>query len=294
MDAPIMQVSEHVHALRIPFALEIGPGKKLERFVYAYLIYGQQICLIDCGVATSQATILDYVQQSGRKAEELRLAVITHPHPDHIGGLRELTQAVGCKVAAHTDAVAWIENVDCQFQQRPVPGFHQLVGGSANVDLRLNDGDSLVLGNSQRLRVIPTPGHSRGHIALFYAEDGVLFSGDSIPLPGSLPIYEDVLASIESLRRLKAVEGVKVLLSSWDQPRSAEIPAAIDDGMAYLQRIHACVLDGKAATPSGNATDIARRVLRSLALPEAALNPIVIRSIAAHLEVSDRVNLLQV
>ena len=46
-----MKVTEHIHAIRIPFKLETGPGKSIDRFVYVYLIYGERICLIDGGVA---------------------------------------------------------------------------------------------------------------------------------------------------------------------------------------------------------------------------------------------------
>ena len=53
-----MQVTEHIHALKIPFKLRVGPDKTVDRFVFAYLIFGDQICLIDSGVAGSEAMIL--------------------------------------------------------------------------------------------------------------------------------------------------------------------------------------------------------------------------------------------
>lgn len=34
-----MQVSKSIHAIKIPFKLEVGPGKTLDRSVYTYLIY---------------------------------------------------------------------------------------------------------------------------------------------------------------------------------------------------------------------------------------------------------------
>jgi hypothetical protein len=145
----------------------------------------------------------------------------------------------------------------------------------------------LPVGLNLSLKVTHTPGHSKGHLALFCAEDGALFSGDSIPMAGSLPIYEGVLASVKLLRKLKAVEGEKFLLSSWDEPRLSKIEDAIDQGLAYLQRIHEVVLREKNASPSCDSMELAPRVQKSLRLPEAALNPIVIRSIEAHLQASD-------
>jgi hypothetical protein len=49
-----MRVSEHVHALRIPFHVKTGPEQRLDRFVYCYVVEGDGITLIDTGVAGSE------------------------------------------------------------------------------------------------------------------------------------------------------------------------------------------------------------------------------------------------
>ena len=49
-----MQVTETIHALKIPFKLRVGQDQTVDRFVFAYLIFGDQICLIDSGVAGSE------------------------------------------------------------------------------------------------------------------------------------------------------------------------------------------------------------------------------------------------
>jgi len=107
-----MKVTERIHALKIPFKLRIGPDKTVDRFVFAYLIFGEHICLIDGGVAGSEAMIFDYIKQAGRDPREIDWLVFTHSHPDHIGSGRELKKQTGCKVAAHIDARPWIEDVD--------------------------------------------------------------------------------------------------------------------------------------------------------------------------------------
>lgn len=45
-----MQVTEHVHALRIPFKIPISPEKVIDRYVYSYIVFGDKITLIDSGV----------------------------------------------------------------------------------------------------------------------------------------------------------------------------------------------------------------------------------------------------
>ena len=65
-----MQVSEHVHALKIPFQVKLPNGIVLDRFVYAYLIYGKDVCLVDSGVAGSENLIFDYLKKTGRSRKK--------------------------------------------------------------------------------------------------------------------------------------------------------------------------------------------------------------------------------
>ena len=46
-----MQISNHVHALKIPFQIPVAEDNFLDRFVYVYIILGDRICLVDSGVS---------------------------------------------------------------------------------------------------------------------------------------------------------------------------------------------------------------------------------------------------
>jgi hydroxyacylglutathione hydrolase len=288
-----MQITEHVHALRIPFQIRAPTGIAIDRFVYVYLIYGETIGLIDSGVAGSERLIFDYLQATGRAPEEISLLVLTHAHPDHIGAARATKQATSCTVAAHRADTPWIENVERQFRDRPIPNFHTLVGGSVEVDRVLEDSALLVLDDELSLAVLHTPGHSKGSISLWLDEDRALFSGDAVPCPGEVPIYEDAAASARSVQRLRALEGLRVLLSSWDEPRTGD-PAyqAIDEGLAYLQRIHEVVITAAKKNPHLNSVELCAPVLEALGLPTTSANPLIARSVEAHLAVRDYQDLL--
>lgn len=278
-----MQVTEHIHAIKIPFKLLVSPDRTVDRFVYAYLIFGKQICLIDCGVSSSEDMIFDYVRKAGRDPQEISMLVLTHSHPDHIGASRAVKRESGCRVAAHIDAQPWIEDVELQSRERPIGNFHSLVGGSVSVDLVLRDGDNLDLGGGLKLEVIHTPGHSRGSISPLLREDGALFSGDAVPMAGSLPIYEDVLSSIRSIRKLQGVKGLKVLFASWDDPHHGDrVYELMDGALRYFQRIHEVVRKAAGDSPSLDSRELCARVLIDLGLPEIAATPMVIKSIEAH------------
>jgi glyoxylase-like metal-dependent hydrolase (beta-lactamase superfamily II) len=289
-----MQISKHVHAIRIPFSITTPSGVYMERFVYVYLIYGTNgVCLIDAGVASAEEKIFDYLRKTDRKVQDISLIIQTHAHPDHIGATRTIKAETGCSVAVHPAEKAWIENVQLQARERPVPGFDSLVAGSVAVDRTLEDGEIFDLGCGLKLQIFHTPGHSRGSISILLLGYMALFSGDAVPIPGEMPIYEDVLASVASIKKLKRIEGVRHLLSSWDEPREGdEVYRRMDEGLDYLQRIHEAVLKEAGNDPSPEPLELSKRVLGKLGIPPVAANPLVARSFAANLRLRDRQSIL--
>jgi hydroxyacylglutathione hydrolase len=133
--------------------------------------------------------------------------------------------------------------------------------------------------------VIHTPGHSRGHVAFWHGQDGVLISGDSVPLPGEPPIYEDMLSSLISVEKLQAIQGVKALLASWDEPRYGDqVQAVLAAGVETIRAVHREVLKARAGLGASDVRQVAVQVCRGLGLPETALNPLFIRTVEAHLQ----------
>jgi len=289
-----MQITEHVHALKVPFQVTEPSGLKIPRFVYIYLIYGRKICLIDSGVASSEQIILDYLNKTGKSPKDISHLILTHAHPDHIGAAKTLKSMSGCAVAAHAAEKTWIEDVDLQARERPVPGFKSLVKGSVPVDIILQEGNGLDLGDGLSLQVLHTPGHSPGSISLWLPQEGALFSADAIPTAGTMPVYEDIRASALSIQRLMSVQGIRVLLSAWDEPRpGVEAYRSMDGGLDYLQRIHNAVI--KVADPDVrlDSMELCRRALEALGLPKAMANPLVAKSFQASLSLLDQRDLLQ-
>jgi glyoxylase-like metal-dependent hydrolase (beta-lactamase superfamily II) len=288
-----MQIDKHIHAIKIPFTI-MAPWGFMDRFVYVYLIYGTNgVCLIDTGVASSEQAIFNYLRATDRKVSDISLIIQTHAHPDHIGASRTIKGETGCAVAVHAAEKAWIENVQLQAKERPVPGFDSLVAGSLAVNRLLEDGEVFDLGCGLKLQVFHTPGHSKGSISILLLGYMALFSGDAIPVPGELPIYEDVLASVASIKKLKAVQDVRHLLPSWDEPRKGEmVYQRMDEGLEYLQRIHDAVRKCSQKSSNPDPRELSGCVLKDLGLPPELANPLVARTFAAHLKVRDQKDIL--
>lgn len=283
-----MKIGSHVYDIRMPFKLEIAPGKTIERFVYVWLICAQRIHLVDSGVAGAIDVISRNLREIGGDLADIATMTITHAHPDHVGGAAGVKRMTGCSIAAHEADRTWIEDTELQYQQRPVPGFHSIVEGPVRVDRPLQDGDTIDLGDGGMLRVIHTPGHAKGHISLLYELDRTLFCGDCIPVRGETPIYEDAIASVKSIKRLRSINGLELLLSSWDVPhRGHQIYEVMDQALAYVQNIHCAVRQARSELDNADMPTLARVVIRKLGLPETALNSLFLRTIEAHSRVNE-------
>ena len=64
------------------------------------------------------------------------------------------------KIYASQGERAWIENIDQQYQERPIPNFYKLAGKSTEVDVTVRNGDLIPLEENLNIQVISTSGHS--------------------------------------------------------------------------------------------------------------------------------------
>jgi glyoxylase-like metal-dependent hydrolase (beta-lactamase superfamily II) len=271
-----MKLTEHIHALKIPFKVTINPDLIVERFVYVYLICGgKAVTLIDTGVAGSKDIIFAYLERIGRKPQDIRFIILTHSHPDHIGAAKSIKESIGCAIMMHAAELDWAEDTDRQFRERPVPGFHSLVEGSVKIEKTFDDGDIIGLDDDLNLRTIHTPGHSAGSCCFFLEKEKILFCGDAILSTGQMPIFDDIRACMDSLDKLKQLPVDSKVFSSWDDPR-ADLTELIDDSIAYLIRIKNA-LSGTKPRPM-DPLEFCRSVINKLNLPPAFINPLTARS----------------
>lgn len=156
------------------------------------------------------------------------IAVATHSHSDHVGGLHEFEHRAIHAAEADTVAVAQLAAVDTSVYGDTTVGVYAAAGyefddhlvdavphggvepfyeiAAAPATRVLADGDTVDLGD-RRFEVLHLPGHSPGSIGLWEQDSGVLFSGDALydgPLLDELEgsDVDAYLATMERLRRL--------------------------------------------------------------------------------------------
>lgn len=239
-----MKITETIHAFKHHFHLALGENQYADRFVYSYILLGETICLIDAGVMGTAPLLLDYLKQIGRSPSEISLVLLTHAHPDHIGGCLAIKNTSSAFFCAHPADKPWIEDVGKQYRERPILNFFELVGGPVRVTRELKEGDTVSWQKGKTIRVLETPGHSLGSISFFFEEEGALFTGDAVPAAGTIPIYVDPKVSIQSIQKLAKVPRVKYMFSSWHEPISGDqVQTTLKEGIRYIEKIDEIVTD---------------------------------------------------
>jgi glyoxylase-like metal-dependent hydrolase (beta-lactamase superfamily II) len=153
---------------------------------FAVLEDDGRVTLVDTGMSGSVPRIEAGLKEMGKAVEDVHRIVLTHAHGDHAGGAAALKERSGSEVL--------ISAIDAPFAREgyapPRDGstlggkFLNMLGPKGNkfgkviVGEEFADGDVLPVGGG--LRVVHTPGHSPGHVALLHEADGVLITGDSI------------------------------------------------------------------------------------------------------------------
>jgi len=108
------------------------------------------LTLVDTGLDHSVPSITGKLAEIGAHWDDVTDVILTHHHPDHIGGLSKvmaLTPGAVVRASTHDTFPVAVKAVE--------------------------DGETI-----RGLRVIATPGHTAGHLSLLSDQDGVLLIGD--------------------------------------------------------------------------------------------------------------------
>ena len=140
-----MKITEKIHLLRLDFKINLNSQKQIERFVNSIIIFGEKITLIDTGTKDSAHHIFSYIKENSRDISDIEAVILSHSHPDHIGSAAEIKKVTGCRILAHESEKTWIENIEAQVKERPVPAFFELVDKSVKIDKFLEHGYKLKL-----------------------------------------------------------------------------------------------------------------------------------------------------
>jgi glyoxylase-like metal-dependent hydrolase (beta-lactamase superfamily II) len=195
-----------------------------------YIIeYTDKILLADCATRADLYRIEDFVtRQMGRKMGDVKLAVVSHMHPDHAGLAGVLQKKYNIPILAHPYANKWYAGFLGRLQhlidvllawyvsiKMKNPAKRMWYPASLKFDYVANNGDRLPFFDDWQ--IIYTPGHTSHDISLYHRQTKTIYLGDTIlkikdkfllPMPVTLP---KLMA--ESLNILANLEIHEILLA---------------------------------------------------------------------------------
>ena len=284
-----MRIKENIHRIKISFNVT----EEIERFVYIYLIEGKEGCyLIDTGVDGAEKTIEAYLEGIGKNLSDIKGILLTHAHPDHIGAAASLKESCECIVYGSKEEQEWIEDIEKQFQERPIPNFHKLLNRSLKIDHLIEGEYSLQLEPGITIRIMNTAGHSQGSVSFLYEEKNILFTGDAIPVKGELPIFTDYADSIYTLRKIYEQQSIDYYCSAWAEVwDSEEGKEKIMEAIDLLQNIGEIIRETPSNIYINKKEDLIRKICKSLGMECFAQNPLFITSVCSAVKEMCGINL---
>jgi len=137
---------------------------------------GETAC-IDAGDANAA------MQALGAKGWSLTHLLITHHHGDHTAGLTNLKAKTGCHV------------IGPEPLSKPIPGLDTRVSDSSEFDFA-----------NRVVSVLHTPGHTTDMVNYYFADDKLLFTGDTLFSMGCGRLFEgDAAMMLNSVSKLNAL-----------------------------------------------------------------------------------------
>ncbi|MFT4085851.1 MAG: MBL fold metallo-hydrolase [Gordonia sp. (in: high G+C Gram-positive bacteria)] len=161
------------------------------------------VTLIDGGYPGHASAVLEALDQIGSAPEEIRGALLTHAHVDHLGGLRKLRADYDFPVYADPEEVAhvhrdYLEQADVG-KIAPILWRPSVLGWLAQI-IPLGALDKAGIDDAQpfgdlsalpgRPVAVPSHGHTRGHSAFLVGDGELLISGDALVTAHSIQPHD--------------------------------------------------------------------------------------------------------
>ena len=193
----MLELHEFEQVTQIRLSRELD--NKALYWVAAYLVDG---LLIDTGCLYTSKELTSYLS-----TKNIRKVINTHFHEDHIGGNKDIMAEFGVEIYAYPDSIPFIAG-------RPVLYPYQEIVWGYPEPTDVKPIPDIITTDKYSFRVIETPGHCVGHVALMELSKGWCFSGDIFAREDIKCIRpeENISDLISSMRRILSLAGDRLVL----------------------------------------------------------------------------------
>lgn len=195
----------------------------------AWLVGGSRFLVVDPGSdepgerAQLERSVRRRIDEEGASPVGI---LLTHHHEDHVAGAPALSEVFGLPILMH-----------------PATRHRLPFASHPAIDARLEEGEELDLGG-RSLRVLHTPGHAPGHLALHDLDAGVLVAADLVSGLSTivvLPGEGDMGAYMRSLERCAELDPRLVLPSHGPPLPAAALGRTLAHRRERESRVHAAL-----------------------------------------------------
>ena len=184
----------------------------------------KHLVLVDAGIPGQSEAIAQAIADEGFRAEDLTHIIITHQDWDHVGSVNDLKKlAPNLEVVAHADEAPYIDGrvlpikLAARLEQYDSMTPEQRAGvdswkktyANAPIPVTMQVDGGEVLPMCGGIEIVHVPGHTPGHIAVYFRESKIMVVGDAANikdgvLAGSNPVFtHDMALAEESLEKIK-------------------------------------------------------------------------------------------
>ena len=178
---------------------------------FSYLIFEKETSTLSI-VDPSE---FDACENVIKKYGKLDYILNTHHHFDHVDGNLKLKRKYNCKIL----------------------GFEKDKDRIPGIDICLKENQVAKIGN-RKFKVIFIPGHTSGHIAFYFENEKILFSGDTLFSLGCGRVFEGThVEMFESLNKLKILpKETKVYCGHEYTKKNLEFCNKYDKSNSFLEK----------------------------------------------------------
>ncbi|MBD1371493.1 MBL fold metallo-hydrolase [Hazenella sp. IB182357] len=178
--------------IELPIAFEFNNQKN---YIYpSLIILENELTLVDTGYMNFLPLIENEIMNNGYEMKNLKNIIITHYDDDHIGALYDFKEKYPWinliasdreskyisgevkseRLVQAEETIEHMSNTEIEFGKWFIEQLNQLK--HVSIDEKVQDGDMILDNNC---RVVATPGHTSGHISLYFPRLNSVITGDA-------------------------------------------------------------------------------------------------------------------
>jgi len=158
-------------------------GNNCNSYVVANTLPGNKHVLVDPGQVVNETKqrcldrLIAEMKKDNLKIEDVGLIINTHAHPDHYGASETIRKMSGCQVAIGKEENEFLKLAGGEMRQAlKSMGFEM---PEINPDFYLSEGE-LRLNQNLVAKIFLIPGHSDGHIGIYWPKEKIFMGGDLV------------------------------------------------------------------------------------------------------------------